>query len=53
MGRDVMVENLAGSDLYDDEDVEGPQEEVLGSQRAARPGKEHEETALTSNRRVK
>ena len=23
MGRDVVVENLAGSDLQDDEDVEG------------------------------
>ena len=23
MGSDVLMENLAGSDLYDDEDVEG------------------------------
>ena len=26
MGRDVLVENLAGSDLHDDEDVEGAEE---------------------------
>src|SRR5215831_5516377 len=36
MGRDVVVENLAGSNLYDDEDVEGTErgrdhhEEVAG-----------------------
>src|SRR5215469_15060128 len=36
MGRDVVVENLAGSDLHDDEDVEGAEgggdhhEEVAG-----------------------
>src|SRR5215471_11171499 len=36
MGSDVLVENPAGSDLYDDEDVEGPEgggdhhEEVAG-----------------------
>jgi hypothetical protein len=36
MSRDVVVENLAGSDLHDDENVEGPEgggdhhEEVTG-----------------------
>src|SRR5215813_13877634 len=34
MGRDVLVKNLAGSDLHDNEDVEGPNVAVITTKKS-------------------
>src|SRR5215467_3174265 len=34
MGRDVLVKNLAGSDLHDNEDIEGPNVAVISTKKS-------------------